>query len=721
VKLLALGLLAMSAAWAQDCRSLHRRGKLAEARACHSRMAQSGNALQQAEAFWYANNADAANNFFRAAVKAQPKNPEPRVRWGRFYLERNKREDAAALFEEALGVQPDYPPALIGMALVAAGSFDAKSVEFAEQALKKDPKAYEAHEVLARFAIEDGNPTEAGVQADKALAISPEALDALMIRATIDWMEGKPGTEWIDRLNKVNPAHAEGYALAARIFVINRRYEEGIKLYRKAMELNPDYLPARSELGVNLMRLGEEDEAKPMLEAVYEAGFRDAATVNTLKLMDSYKNFVTIKKGKIILRLDKKEADLLRPYFERELERAVNVFEKKYELVLDRPVQLEVYPNHEDFAVRTMGLPGLGALGVTFGNVVAMDSPSGRKPGTFHWASTLWHELSHVYALAATKHRVPRWFTEGLAVHEETAVDPEWGDRLDPGAIRAMKDKKLLPIATLDKGFTRPSYPNQVIVSYFQAGKICDYIEGKWGWQTLLAMLRDFGTGAGTPAVVEKHLKIKPEEFDKEFLAWLEKSTESQVKGFEEWTKRLRAMSADVKAKNWDKVIPEAEALGKIYPDYVEAGSPYEILADAHLEKKNTAGAIAALTGYAKAGGRYPATLKKLAKLLDEAGQPEQAARALERINFIYPVQDEEMHRLQGELWLKVGNTDKAIREFQASVFSKPIDAATSYYNLARAYRAAGQLDNARDNLVSALEAAPSFRPAQKLLLELSK
>jgi tetratricopeptide (TPR) repeat protein len=519
----------------------------------------------------------------------------------------------------------------------------------------------------------------------------------------------------------VNPAHAEGYALAARIFVINRRYEEGIKLYRKAMALNAEYLPARSELGVNLMRLGEEDEAKPMLEAVYEAGFRDAATVNTLKLMDSYKNFVTIKKGKIILRLDKKEADLLRPYFERELERAVDVFEKKYQLVLDRPVQLEVYPNHEDFAVRTMGLPGLGALGVTFGNVVAMDSPSGRKPGSFHWASTLWHELSHVYALAATKHRVPRWFTEGLAVHEETAVDPEWGDRLDPGAIRAMKDKKLLPIATLDKGFTRPSYPNQVIVSYFQAGKICDYIEGKWGWQTLLAMLRDFSTGAGTPAVVEKHLKIKPEEFDKEFLAWLEKSTESQVKGFEEWTKRLRALSADVKAKNWDKVIPEAEALGKIYPDYVEAGSPYEILADAHLEKKNTPGAIAALNGYAKAGGRYPATLKKLAKLLDDAGQPEQAARALERINFIYPVQDEEMHRLQGELWLKVGNTDKAIREFQASVFSKPIDAATSYYNLARAYRAAGQLDQARDNLVSALEAAPSFRPAQKLLLELSK
>ena len=64
--------------------------------------------------------------------------------------------------------------------------------------------------------------------------------------------------------------------------------------------------------------------------------------------------------------------------------------------------------------MRTMGMPGLGALGVTFGEVVAMDSPSARKPGDFNWGATLWHEMSHVYILTATNHRVPRWFTEGL-------------------------------------------------------------------------------------------------------------------------------------------------------------------------------------------------------------------------------------------------------------------------------------------------------------------
>ena len=94
----------------------------------------------------------------------------------------------------------------------------------------------------------------------------------------------------------------------------------------------------------------------------------------------------------------------------------------------------------------------------------------------------MWHELSHVYVLAMTNSRVPRWFTEGLAVFEETGNgNPDWGDRLDPEAINAIKTKKLLPIAELDRGFIHPTYPAQVIVSYFQAGKICNFIDREMG------------------------------------------------------------------------------------------------------------------------------------------------------------------------------------------------------------------------------------------------
>ncbi len=104
--------------------------------------------------------------------------------------------------------------------------------------------------------------------------------------------------------------------------------------------------------------------------------------------------------------------------------------------------------------------------------------------------------MSHVFTLTMTHSHVPRWFTEGIAVHEETAASPEWGDRLGPDEISAIKNKQLLPIAELDRGFIHPTSPAQVIVSYFQAGRICDYITNKWGWDTILAMLKDFSVDA---------------------------------------------------------------------------------------------------------------------------------------------------------------------------------------------------------------------------------
>jgi tetratricopeptide (TPR) repeat protein len=436
--------------------------------------------------------------------------------------------------------------------------------------------------------------------------------------------------------------------------------------------------------------------------------------------MDSYKNFVTFKTDNTIVRLHKTEAELLRPYFEGELKRAIATFEKKYKHKLDRPVQFEIYPDHEDFAVRTLGMPGLGALGVTFGYTVAMDSPSGRKPGTFHWASTMWHELSHVFVLAATRHRVPRWFTEGMAVHEETAVSPEWGDRLDFQVLSSIKDKKLLPVSELDRGFVRPKYPSQVMVSYFQAGRICDYIAQKWGYDKLLAMMHQFATGATTPEVIEKQLGMKPEEFDKQFLAAVESQTQSVVDNLDRWRAGIKEIAAAAREKQHDAVIAKGREIRDLYPDYVETGSVYEFLADAYEAKGDKAAAAGELERYAKRGGRDPLLLTKLGDMLAGAGRKKEAAEALARINFVYPM-DPEVHQKLGDLWLEQGNAAGAVGEFRAVTARNPIDPAAAHFNLARAYKAANQLDDAKEQLIFSLEAAPGFRPAQKMLLELSQ
>jgi tetratricopeptide (TPR) repeat protein len=365
-------------------------------------------------------------------------------------------------------------------------------------------------------------------------------------------------------------------------------------------------------------------------------------------------------------------------------------------------------------------MPGLGALGVTFGYSVAMDSPSGRKPGEFHWASTMWHELSHVYSLTVTKHRVPRWFTEGLAVHEETAASPEWGDRLGPDELTAIKDHKLLPVAELDRGFIHPKNGAQVVISYFQAGRICDYINKKWGWDTLMAMLRDFGNNDDTPTVIRKELKMEPAEFDKEFLASLEAETKYVVEHFDEWKKGLKQVAESLKSKDYGAVIKEGTAIRDFYPDYVEEHSIYEMLAQAYIAKDDKPAAMAELQRYVKAGGRNPDGMQQTAKLLLEAGKPKEAAAVLERLNYIYPMVN-AAHQTLGDLWFAEGNATGAIREFGAVVAHKPLDPAKAHFDLARAYHLNHQDEQSKDELLAALETAPGFRQAQKLLLELSE
>jgi hypothetical protein len=386
---------------------------------------------------------------------------------------------------------------------------------------------------------------------------------------------------------------------------------------------------------------------------------------------------------------------------------------------LPGPVQVEVYPDHEDFAVRTMGMPGLGALGVTFGEVVAMDSPSGRPPGDFHWASTLRHEMSHVFILTATNHRVPRWFTEGLAVHEETEDSPEWGDRMTPDIVVALRDKKLLPVSDMDRGFVHPEYPAQVIVSYYQAGRICDYIKARWGADKLLEMVHSFAAAKPTPDVIQQDLGMSPGDFDKEFQAWLYKDLPPAVSDFDAWTKGLKELAELAKAQRYDEVLQKGDAVVRMYPDYVYTANPYEFIADANLAKGNKQAAVTVLTQYRNKGGRSPDILKKLASLQEESGNPLEAARTLERLVYIYPVNDEDLHRHLGNLWLDQKNYAAAIREYAAVADMHPLDKASTQYNLARAYFAAGQKDKARDSVLASLEAAPDYRPAQKLLLEL--
>ena len=92
----------------------------------------------------------------------------------------------------------------------------------------------------------------------------------MAIHAAIEILADRSPDAWLEKIHQVNPTYGEGYAIVAHHLVINRRYEDGIAYYRKAIEADPQLWSARSELGINLMRLGKEDEPRQQLEDVLQ-------------------------------------------------------------------------------------------------------------------------------------------------------------------------------------------------------------------------------------------------------------------------------------------------------------------------------------------------------------------------------------------------------------------------------------------------------------------
>ncbi len=704
-----------------SCWTMRKHGQDAGSAQCFEQLTRSSDAYARAEGFWGLEDWNAANTEFRTATQSPESPALYKVRYGMLLHERFNNPEAADLFREALQKDPESALANLGLAEVAAEDFSGKASEYITKAGALDPRLAAAHELAAKIALENDNRELAAAEADKAIALESDAQDAMAIHAALELIADRSPDTWFAKIAAINPHYGEGYAEVAHHLELHYRYTDAALYDRKAIEADPKLWSAHSALGIELMRLGKEDEPLKELELAYNNGYRNPATVNSLRLLDSYKNFNTTRDATTLVKLDRKENELLLPYMQAELHTIQETYSKKYNMTLPGPVQLEVYPNHEDFAVRTMGMPGLGALGVTFGEVVAMDSPSGRKPGDFNWGATLWHEMSHVYIITATNQRVPRWFTEGLAVHEEGQRSPEWADRVTPDVLLAIRDKKLLPVARLDRGFVYPEYPQQVIVSYFQAGSICDFISTKWGEPKLLDMVHAYAAQKSTPDAIQQTLSLSPEQFDTRYLAWIDTKYGAEAAHSEEWRGKLKALVAAGQAKQTDTVIAQAPAVIAMYPEYIGDANAYELLADAEKSKGDAKAEAAALVQYEHEGGSQPGLLKRLAALEEGAGDKPSAAATLTRILYIYPVKDAELHHHLGDLLMAQQQQNGAIREYNAVIASNPLDRAGAEYNLAQAYLAAGQRDKAEESVLLALEAAPDYRPAQKMLLQLKQ
>jgi tetratricopeptide (TPR) repeat protein len=318
---------------------------------------------------------------------------------------------------------------------------------------------------------------------------------------------------------EIDPSFGEAHFILAELLIYHFRFPEAERALRKCLEIDPDFHEAYVLLGRTLANLGREKEAQEALEtSTQKDPFNYPWRNNMLRVLAELEAYLKVDSERFNLALDVDEAEVMRGYLLRLSAKSVDYFQERFGYELTGPLLMEMFPDHRDFAVRTVGFSGLGALGACFGEVVTLLSPRAEPlRGTFSWASTLHHELCHVFTMQMSNYRIPRWFTEGISVHEEECLKKSWRRNMDMALFNNIHNDRLFRLESFDQDFLGP----RVLFAYCQAGLVVQYIVEEHGIDLLNGMIRAYGEDLDTGEVVERVLGQDLDTLESAFKEWL--------------------------------------------------------------------------------------------------------------------------------------------------------------------------------------------------------
>ncbi|MPZ17039.1 MAG: tetratricopeptide repeat protein [Luteitalea sp.] len=701
-----------------------------------------------------------ANALFRAAAQVVPDHPAVHTDWGELFLETHNTAEAVGSFQTALKLDPRWSPAILGLARAHADENPSAAREAAAKALAIHPWLVDAHLLLATLAI-DEDDLEGGRDALRRARVQDSTnVEAAALAAAIQFIEDrtKEGEADLARALAVNPQNGDVPRMVGERLARQYRFDEAVAFLRRAVELDPENARAHGALGLHLMRTGDEDAARAVLERAFELDPYDVVTYNLLGLLDTLAGFQTVREGELLVRMDPRDLSVLRGYLVPLAEEALSTLSARYGFTPQGPILIEVFPRHDDFAVRTLGLPGLiGGLGACFGRVVTMDSPRARPAGTFNWAATLWHELAHVITLQLSRQRIPRWLSEGVSVFEESRARPAsggplrrgspereaqqgqtaWGGEAQLEFAEALSKGELQPIKELRAGF---SNPKTITRTYFQASLVVARIVEKYGDKGLQAFIRAFGDGLDEETASQRAFGVGLDELQRDFDAYVQRryaavlpalrSPEAKLpmngspQGLAAFANRyaghyfvqMAIARRLIKNDRPNEAGPLLERAARLVPFAGGEDGPQALLANLAAKAGRKDAALKHLDEHLVRDHTSIEPVRQLLQIAQEQGDEARLDRAASRLIEIAPF-DPELHSTLGRLALGRGDFQTAVRELQTAIDAGPSDVAAAHTELAEAYWQAGRPAETKKHVIAALEVAPRFERAQELLL----
>ncbi len=704
-----------------------------------------------------------------------------RVWLGRFFLLRNQdaRFVLDQFFDPATENRPNDPDPYYATAELALEKSDfALALETLRKAPERTLDDPEFHYLMAR-SLSESDRVRATVALNKALELNPRHLGSLLLAAdyAIDSEQFDEAEDLLKRVLEVNPREPEAHAFRAVIAhlqgdfegetearalalapwsenpevdsLIGRelsqkyRFREGATYQEQSLAFDPDYLPARIQLCQDLLRLGEEDQGWRLAEAIHDRDGYNVEAFNLLTLRDTLDRYETLEADGLVVRMDPEEAELYGDRVLALLLEARATLGSKYDVQIDQPILVEIFERRDDFAVRTFGLPGAeGFLGVCFGPVITANSPASQGESPSNWESVLWHEYCHTITLAKTNNKMPRWLSEGISVFEEFQARPSWGPWFRPEYRQFILGEALTPLSELSAAFLAPESGLHLQFAYFESALAVEFLINRAGFEGLNGLLDDLGQSVPINEAIVRQTGTPIDELDRDFERFI-RDRALTIAPEATWEDPELPPNADADAiADWRSNHPksiwglqrhavqlieegrEAEAepiLGRfkeLYPEFVGPENPYELLAAIYRSLGDSVREREELEALIERSGDQSRALLRLIELDEEEGNEEALYRHADLLLAINPLIPAP-HRALASASEALEILDQAELSYRALLRLDDTNPAELHYRLASVLKRQERWSESRREVLKALEEAPRFRDAHRLLLEL--
>ncbi|HEV3341930.1 MAG TPA: tetratricopeptide repeat protein [Pirellulales bacterium] len=667
------------------------------------------------------------------------------------------------LYPDVLKIEKDYWPAHYQAGMLFLEKYNQPQAlrEF-KAALAINPNAAEVHAALAALALHDYQLDEAGRHIERALAINPRLLAAHQLRADVH-LANVQTSEAIGILEgalKLNPFDEEtlgrlaaAYAVADGIpdegqapertakiveqvggrnphagtfyhtlgatLDLCRRFPAAARYYRLALEAMPQLTAPRGALGLMCLRLGDEAEAKRLLDESFEVDPFNVRVANSLKVLEVLDGYAVLETPHFVLRFDRGQDELLARYASRYLEEEVYPllvkqfgFEPREKSLFEFFSRARNSDAHTWFSARMVGLPFVSTVGACAGKVVALTSPREMRK-KFNWARVLKHEFVHVLNLQQTNFNVPHWFTEALAVEVEGHPRPqEWNALL----LERVPKGELFNLDTINLGFVRPASSVEWQLAYCQAQLYVQYMLKTYGDDALARMLAAYADNLDTRAALGRSFDVEQAAFEEQHLVFLRELV-AELAPAENAGGRISLGEAQDRLA---QAADQADRLNDLARSCEQAAAwqPHDmrwpkLLARLYLKAGDDGSLAKSLKKLAENDPDNFLVRKKLAQLALAAGdfaEVEHWARQACQAD----LWDFEAHRIWGQGLAGQEKYPAAVEELEVALQLEPDD-ADARYALASAYHANRQPDKARAALAKLLKDRPDHADARTL------